>query len=746
MIKRLVNHGFKDQTRETVFSGLDLFTSDNVNGVGKSAVLEAFKLALVGEVPGRAKKVDDILQFTSLDEMKVEVVSDSGRTPVVVERRFLRQGIRGEKRPIVVNGMGKKYEEGSQWIGRHIGAVSISFDPFEFLNLSDAKKRQWIIAHSPESQGLTLTGLGSLLLGRLVENILGPGIVRSLLIPLGADALDGFCLESDESRLSRFQERLLDVFDQLEPSLCKQVRETLDRLFRNGLPEQSTEENSNAMLRHLKSESLRLKNAVRDQAAALACMGPDFGKSVDEKNASGISESKKAIQSLTQRIESLNQQVEKRRNQTANTLKRDRRMDFLKETISRLVDELNGDMSEALLKMREQLHGKRVDPTDLQDELKQLQREGARRSEDGHEQVARLKNLEDQIKLKRDQLESMCASRFACPVAAEIRCDTDMTPYREILAGNIEALQKEAGAVRPACQKAQEKRAALQRDIGALDTRLAERLRSNREIQREIDLLEEQIQAVEKDTAQVRGRLSAYREEMSVLESEPLAWSGEEGGVGTLEDEISDLKLQMINEQKNLDECLRRQGKIETFSGLDRQKKLWEQELKIVQTTFDLLSGIQEGMVAGISSALEAEVNNVLKLINSDYHFTLNLKSRNFEMGWNRQGKIIPFKTINSAHFVIFIVPFLAALIGRLARTRDKIGLPTLKALCIEAESLTPDNLSALLRGLANMKERGMIDNVLVAHYHSVREADKLFGFVEHILEETPSPVEAFVR
>jgi hypothetical protein len=148
-------------------------------------------------------------------------------------------------------------------------------------------------------------------------------------------------------------------------------------------------------------------------------------------------------------------------------------------------------------------------------------------------------------------------------------------------------------------------------------------------------------------------------------------------------------------------------------------------------------------MAVSIARALETEVNDVLKLIDHDYHFTLNLTGKNFEMGWNRDGKVIPFKTINSAHFVIFIVPFLAALIQRLARTRDKTGLPTLKALCIEAESLTPENLTALLKGLSNMKARGVLDNVLVAHYHSLKDPVKLSGFREHILGDCLSPVKA---
>lgn len=107
-------------------------------------------------------------------------------------------------------------------------------------------------------------------------------------------------------------------------------------------------------------------------------------------------------------------------------------------------------------------------------------------------------------------------------------------------------------------------------------------------------------------------------------------------------------------------------------------------------------------------------------------------------MGWLRQGKVIPLATLNSAHFIIFIVPFLVAVINRMAQIREREGRPTLKALCIEAESMTPENLEKLLKGLAAMKRGGHLDNVLVAHYHSIRDPGKLHGFKEHILRPEP--------
>ncbi len=754
MIKRLINNGFKDQTRTVVFSGLDLFTSDDVNGIGKSAVLEAFKLALVGEIPGRAKNLDDILQFTSQDEIKVEILADTYRGPVAVERRFLRFAPQGEKRPVCINGVYKKFEEGSVWVRRHIGAVSISFDPFEFLNLSDAKKRQWIIAHSPESGGLSQTALRTLLLARMVETLLGTGIVRSLLTSFGSKTLEELCCEADTANLSKLQERLMEVVRQQEPGIFDLVGKTLGTVFRYWSSSCSAEENSNAMLKYLKSEILRLKNSIRDQAAALSCMGPVALEGDSRRKDGGISECRMDIQRLSQKIECLDKRMVKIRNLTAEKIKRDLRIIFLKENISRLTEKLNGEMSAALINLREQLHLKRVGPQRLQEKLKKLNRELSRFSADCQDQEFSLRQLASQIKLKRDQLDTTGSSHFACPVASEIRCDTDMAPYRKTLARDIDLLMRQETEARRSFAMTQQKVVTCQSETDAVDLKLSEQLAVNREIQREIDLVEEQVQAEEKETAKVRGQLMAYREEMnaiegemnakeemSALQAEPELLS--EGGVATLEDEKSGLKQQRVEKQKTLDESLRHQGKMEALGLLREQKKLWEQELGIVKQMFDLMGRIQEDMAFRIAGALENEVNDILKLIDSDYHFTLHLKGRNFEMGWNRDGKIIPFKTINSAHFVIFIVPFLAALIQRLARTRDKTGLPTLKALCIEAESLTPANLSALLQGLAKMQAKGVLDNVLVAHYHSLGDPDKLSGFKEHVLEKTAQPVEA---
>jgi hypothetical protein len=740
MIKQLNNCGFKDQMRTVQFSGLDLITSNDVNGVGKSAVLEAFKLALTGEVPGRAKNVEDILEFTSLDAMNVEILADIGQRSVVVERRFLRHAPRGEKRPIWIDQVPRKYEEGSEWIRQHIGAVSLSFDPFEFLNLSDSKKRRWIIAHSPESLEFSRRGFYLLLLARMVEKYLGSGIVHSLLLSLGVASSDEIIGVEDKACLSSLQDRLIEVFHRQEPERSELTSKTLENAFRFWSPPESSEQNSNSMFAHLKSEALRLKNVLRQQDAALSCMSPASDKGVEE-HSRNILCCREEIQSLQGKIADGKIRLRQMRIGSEQKITREERIDFLEQNISRLTDKLNGAMGKALAEMLDQLRHKRVDTEELEEKRIRLDPQLTLGSQDLKEQKLALDRLASELKLKRDKQDNLGLSHFTCPVARQIRCETDMNPYREILGHEIDALTRQEVDVKESVARATQKIQSTRQQIDALDVQLAEQLRANRETQREIDLLEEQIQAEEKEIAEAQGMLRAYREEWALLKSEPVREIAHTGDMEILKDETSVLKSRKDELQNQLDEFLRQEGKVEALSELKCKQQQWEQELEIVRQVMELISGIQEEMASRIAGALEKEVNDTLKLIDSRYDFIFNLRGRHFEMGWNRDGKVIPFQTMNSAHFILFIVPFLAALIKRLADVREKSGLPTLKALCIEAESLTPENLTALLKGLAGMKANGSLDNVLVAHYHSLGDPEKLCGFREHILEETESPV-----
>lgn len=745
MIKQLTIQGFKDQARTVHLSGLDLVTSNQVNGLGKSAILESFKLALLGELPGRAKNVDDILQYTSFPEMEVSIVAETPRQSWTVERRFIRDAPCGEKRPLRINGIDRKYEEGSRWVRENFGAVSLSFDPFEFLNLNPSRKRQWILSHSPESQSLNPQRISLILAAHLLEKHFGCGILRSLLAPRGLERVEEILPLETIYEGDGFREELERTYRSQDESLWTLVHEILDAALGLWSDALSGEENIFVLLKHLKSEILKLQGGLREQSAALACMGTT-GENPGAVEFQDIPRYRKEIRSMSERIENLTIRIEKERQRQETWKRREVRTVFLEEKIAALGDNLRGEMHEALHEMKRSLREKLSDTQPLQEELNRLHRQRAGLVGRLNRAESHFRDISNRLRWKREKLAAIESPGFNCPVAGEIRCDTDITPYRELLGREIPSLTSSAEAARDDVENARRELTACGRSIDRTESAMNGQNASNRETERELRLLEDQIAIEEEESARARGMLKAYRDELRRLRLERQSQTPESESfpLEFMEKEKSDMESLKHEVEKEFSELLREQGKAEVASELNRKKKSAEQRLDVMKAVFDLLGplGLQGEMAAGIAGGLQREVNQILKLIDADYEFSIDMSGLKFEMGWNRDGKIIPFDTINAAHFILFIVPFLTAVVNRMACVREKSGLPTLKALCIEAESLTPNNLAALLKGLSRMKAEGYLDNVLVAHYHSVKDPGKLYGFQEHILggKEIPVP------
>ncbi len=740
MITKLIIQGFKDQDRFVNLSGLDLFTSDDHNGVGKSAVLEGFKLALLGEVPGKARTVSDIMRFTSREEMSVEVMAETNQGQVTIERRFLDQAVRGEKRPIKIDGSQRKYEEGDEWIRETLGVVSISFDPHEFLSYTDSKKRQWIIENSPESRALSRNVLYFTLLAMVMERYFGHGLIRSLLSSFGLSRLEEFLDVSEEEVLKILYRDLVTLFLEQDRILYSIVSGVLDSCFSVWSPSASSEENISAILARLKEEVLRLKSAEREQGAVVAYL---IGSGEEgEADCRIISQHRENIKLISEQLSELKLSINTVREQAEKLRKKGDRIRFLKESIYSLTNQLEKEtVSQYWLKIKE-LKKKITDTRPLQEELDRLNREF-------NVQSKKFQNLEscflsgtENLQMKRDKLAGIEFSHCRCPIAEEIRCDTDLEPYRALLTREVDALTRKEADKRRAVLVMKDTMRALEDRIMRKREALNSKTLSNDNAQQQIRDFMERVTVEEKKVSKSEGLLEAYREEISALECDP-------DNEFTLSDPRSEnsetmiiqkqiLESQLRDEQDKLSRLLRRQGKEEALSEISRKREISKKELETVKIIYDLLGpdGIQGSLAERIAGSLEREVNNLLKMIDAQYEFVLDLSGRNCELGWNREGKLIPFSTINSAHFILFIVPFLTALLNRMAAIRGNLGLPTLKAVCIEAESLTSGNLLALLKGLSDIKEAGFLDNVLVAHYKSVHDPNSLYGFREHVLHE----------
>ncbi|MFQ5443122.1 MAG: hypothetical protein ACE5EK_00770, partial [Nitrospinales bacterium] len=724
-----------------------------VNGVGKSAILEVFKLALLGEIPGKARNVDDILEFTSQPEMSVEILADMRKGTVVVERAFHRHAQSGEKRPIRINQVLRKYEEGNQWILDNLGAVSISFDPHEFLNLSSQKKRQWIIAHSPESQVMDKEVVYATGVIALMQKYFGVGLVRSLLSAYGLQTAEDlwkedfhygakhFFLAGEKlNRTSSLIADLVSAFRDQDAVLSAHVLEKMDKAFSLWDDSISPEENINEILAFLKSETSSIKTLIRLKSDALSLV---TGISALDSSAKGldeqISEAQANLQSLEEQIEFLRSESAKEKQLLEAANQMERRKNTLQDFIASLNRDLAGNNSSDLREQLDILRGDLGDLKPLQKELEKHNRSLHKLSEKYRKQEMHYLSFYRDLKMKKEKLEEIGSPHFQCPVAKEIKCDTDMQCFKEGLKSEIEQLNLQDEKETETLKRTKQELWVAGKKVKEIGKIIKRHSLSNEKLQKKIESLSEKLSARESEISRARGMLKVYQEELENLLASPgsaIAGNAEELRKKEIEKrQLEESKAQCVDHLTGL---LRRQGRVEANQELLRKKLRAEEEFDILKWLTEIFGpeGIQKNIASRAAEGLEEETNALLQWMDERYTFTLDLTGKKFQMGWNREGKVIPFTTINSAHFILFIVPFLTALLNRLARVRERVGKPTLKALCVEAESMTPDNLEVLLHGLSIMKRHGYLDNVLVAHYSSIRDRRKLSGFKETILRD----------
>lgn len=112
------------------------------NGSGKSTIVEAIQLALLGYIPGYGKKNQDIMKHANGDMMSVEVVFDSGES---VKRIYIKD--KTSVKCTVVS------EPEHLDLPSLIGQIELPVFNFnEFAGSSSNKQKEWFISYLPSSK------------------------------------------------------------------------------------------------------------------------------------------------------------------------------------------------------------------------------------------------------------------------------------------------------------------------------------------------------------------------------------------------------------------------------------------------------------------------------------------------------------------------------------------------------------------------------------------------------------------
>lgn len=615
MIEQILIRGFKDCFQKLNLSGLDLITSRDKNGVGKSAVLEAFQLGLLGEIPGRVKTLRDIMQYTSQPEMAVEIKTRGSAGTIRFKRSFVQDAPWGDKRPVAIQGTAMKYEEGHQWILDEVGAVTLAFDPIQFLRWSDERKMRWILRHCPEIIEMTPEAVQIHLLIESAKRVAGAGSVHSLLREEGIPGDSEFLLTGGDFPFSSLKSRLISLLRDQDETLCNEILDALDTCSGWTNPGSSAADHLDRLSGAIKLELHQLSEAIKARELLLS-----------RNNQRGWQ--------LECRIE----EAKKERQVIHRELARAERM-----------------------------------------------LEALRLYEAESEQAA----------LQGEKLRSQLFS--LCRALSDIRVDGIEKKHRE----------------------------------------LAEHLCPEGVVETFID----DIRHLERDAARAQGKFIACWEELSSLEMRRERLSIERRAIGNreqIEDRVADLR----REEKALTDTLLALASLEgearaadKAAGEITRLKRRQKCLKWMRDAVGP-KGLLGQIAKRIAPRLEREVNDLIKRMQPETEFILDITPDGLDMRWKESGKAVPFLTLGSGRFTLFGAVFMTALLRRMAESRKRRGKPTHRALCIEGGALSPDNLLKLMQGVSILRALGHLDNVLIAHYHSFEDASLLSGFREHVLVE----------
>jgi len=209
-IERLHMEGIKLHAEHTRvdLGGLDLFLGPN--GCGKSTVLEAVQVGMLGHLPGRGKRLEDTWGLYNPAAKGLTVQLGFGEGQNVAE---VIEDIGGKlSESIHINGEEVATTEGKRLRREMLGDFPLMFDLGEFLGLSDPKKKDFLAGLV--SEGLDADTLpGKVLIG-VLEALKGVEALKAVM-----DALD--CTA---------QEAATKMHDKLPESNKAVISEAIDTL------------------------------------------------------------------------------------------------------------------------------------------------------------------------------------------------------------------------------------------------------------------------------------------------------------------------------------------------------------------------------------------------------------------------------------------------------------------------------------------------------------------------------------
>ena len=691
MITQVNWENYKDSSGTQALTGFDLFIGDN--GSGKSRILEAIPLTILGYVPTNGKNEAATFRFSSSDtQMGGGIVLDSGFSCV---RRFIRTVKIKRKYGTTevkisqdisfspsLNETSKSQKQ--ERLAREFGTFHAMFNFNEFLDLSGPERRKFIANLAPIltekwNRSTVQAHLEKELLTEILKkNNLDQYKIMGEMITLAMSKYpESFSAQDGIYAILGWLSKEKDFWDDKTGDAEGVVRQ---------LSEKKNESLVNE--RDLKKFTVE-RDLLQSELLQL------------EKKTSAGEERQKTINDRNNRIQELSQLITELENAEVST-----------DT---------SDIDELIRETREKL-----DNFDYSVQYNQLKDEGASKKPQAETLkakydllVQRKQAFEAEFNAMKTAKEKIESSGGCCIVdPARKKCSEDFTNYMDFVNGKIvegtqfvESINQEIEVAKQSYQLAETELKTIAESMQRTMESMSEANEKNRLINEQLSDLDRQrndrLNAVKNRDEKVK----FYQQELDPLKIAVQSESPLEDFV-QMENRISEINNRLEALKTSIRTAEQAKDQLVTIQHNLLQQIVASTKSDCLDSIKDELGykGILGEIVKEVVEPLRASMQEYLSLMGYDYPVFFETESETgqevFWFGWLKNNRRIYFDTLSTAQKLIYLAALVTVISDR--------ANPKLKVLSIDKlDDLDKYNFKLAMAGLAKLKPK--YDNIILA-------------------------------
>ncbi|MDF2650538.1 MAG: hypothetical protein K0Q73_6343 [Paenibacillus sp.] len=686
MIKTIRTKNMKGNTLNQELTGRDIFIGRN--GAGKSTRLHAVQLAMLGYIPSKGKTNQETFKLSSGEEMSAGLSLDSFSFDRLITRTEKLKGdgskdIKyGESLTVSPNKGEKNATQMNARVVSEVGNFPVVFDFQQFLDMSDAKRRDFIYSLSPITND---DWDKARVLGHLTKKLL-------------TTELEGSNPDLYETTLELINESLnewplgYDLSSGLQSMLA--WVETQQRAWNK------KQNDATGAVRELAEMKNKLEQTDRDIVAR-----KDEIKQlrIDHTNVHGQiqagQEMKRQWDQRKSRLEQLRVEIQQIEEILINPIE----TDFQGE-ITRLKAQINQtDIAAESETIQKQINSARFQKDEKKNEVSEITDQIRKIDAELHVMNTTLKAIQEK-------------GASVCVIHHQISCEKDFSKFTNYagtdgpkLSDQIRDLSKKREQISSEIVSLSAQEDGLETKKRALHQSFVDESKLNQRLRSEIESIQKSEQAAILAIENAKNRKVMLQEELDRINHESIP---SQAPLEILEPQY----VALSNQIEELDRVIEEKEKAKITLLNSQTAMISASKSRFYHTACKNISealgakGIQGELVKSILGPIEGLINENLLLMGIQYPVFFSTESETgkevFQFGWVKEERKINFDVLSTGEQLIFLSAFLVTLVER--------ADPPLKVLALDnIENLDELNFANILVGLDALSHK--LDNILIA-------------------------------